>query len=85
MKNKEIWNKCSWDKNPPQQILHFPAHLHVDTRLAVSFTVRFFWTRGDFKMKNNNKRVVFVGQESTTTKNIINIYDKMTVIFVRIK
>jgi len=26
-----------------------------------------------------------VRQESTATKNIINIYDKMTVIFVRIK
>jgi hypothetical protein len=24
-------------------VLHFPAQLHVDTRLAVSFTVRFFW------------------------------------------
>jgi hypothetical protein len=39
-------------------VLHFPAQLHVDTRLAVSFTVRFFWPHGDFKMKNNNKSVV---------------------------
>jgi hypothetical protein len=27
-------------------VLHFPAQLHVDTRLAVSFTVRFFWPHG---------------------------------------
>ena len=41
-------------------VLHFPAqlHVHVDTRLAVSFTVWFFWPHGDFKMKNNNKSVV---------------------------
>jgi hypothetical protein len=38
-------------------VLHFPAQLHVDTRLAVSFTVWFFWPHGDFKMKNNNKSV----------------------------
>jgi hypothetical protein len=24
-------------------VLHFQAQLRVDTRLAVSFTVRFFW------------------------------------------
>jgi hypothetical protein len=33
--------------------LHFPAHLHVDTRLAVSFTVRFFWQASIWEIFNS--------------------------------
>jgi hypothetical protein len=42
----------------------------VDTRLAVSFTVRFFWPHGDFKMKNNNKRVVAKNNFRKTTESL---------------
>jgi hypothetical protein len=33
--------------------LHFPAQLHVDNRLAVSFTVRFFWQAWMWEISNS--------------------------------
>jgi hypothetical protein len=41
-----------------ENVIQCDVHAANLRYLAISFTVRFFWLHGDFKMKNNNKSVV---------------------------